>query len=67
MALLTLQKSTDGKTWVPDGSFRSKEEARAFFKTLEGPGMDWRVGFLLRTREGVFYRLVHKDGREVRP
>ena len=67
MTRYRLQTSTDGEVWSDSGrGFTSRAEARAYFEALEGPSMDWRVGFLLRTREGAWYRAVDKTGREVR-
>lgn len=61
-----IQVSQDGRTWTDHGSqFTNKEEVRVFFAGLEGHSLDWRVGFLLRTRAGVMYRVVDRHGREM--
>jgi hypothetical protein len=70
---LHVQDSLDGVTWRPlylvgkPVTFSSKAAAREWFKSFEeANNLDWRVGFLLRCRDGRHYRLVHTNGKEVR-
>jgi len=68
---MILQDSLDGKTWrpVPEiGSFKSKKALREWFNLfVEANSIDWRVGFLLRCRDGRYFRAIHKNGEGVRP
>jgi len=73
--MMYLEISSDGKTWTRTGDrFRSKAEARTWlddrFRTPDT--YEWRIGFLLLTARRseeprTFYRLVHSNGKEVRP
>lgn len=70
--MLILQDSLDGKTWRnisqcgTDLTFSSKSAARAWIDLFhESNSLDWRVGFLLRCRDGRFFQVVHSNGKPV--
>ncbi len=68
-----VQFSLDGNDWRPlymvgtTVYFSSKKQASEWFEKLIGSNnLDWRVGFLLRFRQGVWYRLVDRKGNQVK-
>jgi len=68
--MMLIQDSLDGKAWreVPAaGQFKNKKDLKEWFRLFEeANSLDWRVGFLIRCRDGRFFRAVHKNGKEVR-
>jgi len=67
---MVIQGSLDGKTWRPVsgfGSFKSKKALKEWFNLLIVINtIDWQVGFLVRFRDGRYYRAVHKNGQLVK-
>jgi len=67
-----VQDSVDnGTTWRPlslggqELTFKSKAEAKVWFIAFEeANNIDWRVGFLICTRDRKHFRLVHKKTGE---
>lgn len=71
--MMTVEDSLDGKTWRPFHllgpvlTFKSKAAAKRWFTSLiEANTPDWQVGFMVHFTNGRYYRLVHKNGKEVR-
>jgi len=69
-----VQDSVDGSTWRDfyllgePLVFSSKKAAKVWFEDLiETNNPDWRVGFLVRFRDGKFFRLVDRNGKQVNP
>jgi hypothetical protein len=68
MKRYTQQYSEDnGKTWSEGPrEYTSMKAARAHFDELgSSPSLDWRVGFLLKVRSGVTYRLFDRKKETV--
>lgn len=74
--MLTVQTSQTGRDedWADiDQRFKSKKAAKEWFDQTfvkqaiydHEQAYDWRVGFLVRTREGKYYRLRHPDHKPV--
>ena len=68
--MMTVQDSLDGKTWRdvgPAGTFKSKKALKEWYALFEDANnIDWRVGFLLRCRDGKYFRAVHKNDTPVK-
>lgn len=67
--MLTVQTSPTGQdgSWTDtEHRFKSKKAAKEWFdQKFENRSFDWRVGFLVRSREGVYYRLRHPNQKPV--
>jgi hypothetical protein len=68
-----VETSRDCKTWTVLHSlgspvkFKSKKDAKKWFQLLEEANwLDWKVGFLHRYTNGIYYRLVTKSGKEIK-
>jgi len=66
-----IQTSKDGKKWEDDLSqtFNNKNQLKHWFdrRFEASSSYDWRVGFLVRDRAGIYYRAIYlSTGKEVK-
>jgi len=68
-----VQDSKDGKEWrdlwLIGGRviLESKKVAKQWFDALcDVNNLDWRIGFLVRFRDGTYYRVVDKNSQVVK-
>lgn len=62
-----LESSPDNKIWKQTiFGFSSKKEAIKWFDDEYTRNGDWQVGFFLRNLDGIFFRLVDNQGKEVK-
>ena len=67
--MLYAETSTDGQNWTRSGErFKSKAEAKTWFdaKLPDLSAYEWRTGFIALAWGGIFYRVVHPNGKIVR-
>lgn len=68
------QDSLDGKEWRPLSLageplvFEAKYAAKEWWEHViyESNSIDWRVGYVVRFRDGKFFRLVDRKGQEIK-
>ncbi len=62
----TPPKFNDDSAWQDEGTiFPNRAAAEAWYnnKFSDSSRYDWRVGWLIRTKDGIYYRIRRSDGK----